>query len=88
MIESQIRQLKDSGLDEETLKLIKRLDREPEEYLVEQLDDFHAMLDWRLARTTPPRCWDCGSTDFLTLMSDPDDRPEPFTHPSCGGRFE
>ncbi len=87
-IAASIDRLKASGLGEEALEWVERLDRDPDEYLVEQLERFTAMLDWRRARTTPPRCWDCGSTNFLELTKDPDDRLETFSHPSCGGRFE
>jgi hypothetical protein len=43
--------------------------------------------EWRLARTSPPRCLECGWTDFVALAVDNEGEPRSDTHPGCGGMF-
>ena len=79
--------LRNSGLNDEQTETAKLLKKTPEQYLAEQIDMYSATLAWRRARKSPPRCWECGKTDFLELAPDPNDRLKSFGHPSCGGQF-
>ena len=84
---NRLASLESDGLSARDLEFVTMFDRDPASHLTKLVTETKAAIDWRAARTSPPRCMTCGSTDASALPLDADDELLPFPHRSCGGTF-
>lgn len=77
-----------SGITDEMRDAAELFEQSPEEVYTERIAYDAARLAWRRARRSPPRCLECGSTNFVALVRGPQGRLDSFSHPSCGGTFQ
>jgi len=63
------------------------LERSKDEWIAELLKEAVVRLRWLETRQSPPRCLECGSTNFVHLPERPKVVDNLFEHPGCGGTF-
>ncbi|MBC8136131.1 MAG: hypothetical protein H8F28_09620, partial [Fibrella sp.] len=84
--ERRIEALRQNRLEEYEIEIVQAIGEA--EWIAEKLAEATAGLRWRRERCSPPRCLECGSTDFVPIpMLFDDEEMEHFIHPDCGGNL-
>ncbi|TWT79779.1 hypothetical protein CA13_11860 [Planctomycetes bacterium CA13] len=79
--------LETTGLSEHDIENAKLMKQDVSDYLAESLFRSHALMRWRTARQSPPRCLDCESTNLLLLNPHIEQALDSFPHLDCNGTF-
>lgn len=87
-IEQRREALERHQLEERDYRYLQMSGDTEAEYVKDQLKDSATALRWRQQRVAPPRCLECGSSDFIDIpMLFDAEGIEYYPHPDCGGKL-
>jgi len=86
-LQEKIGRLQGGELTDREMEFISLLEMSKEERIAELLQKAMTHLKWLENRQSPPRCLECGSTNFVRIPERWDVVDDYFEHPGCGGTF-
>lgn len=87
-LEASLQLIHEQGVSDFDREWAEQTGETPEAFVARRQRNLERAIEAHRGRQAPPRCLECGESDFRFLADPEDSMPESFGHPGCTGEMK